>query len=219
MKWRGGMLLGLLIWGAGLSPGWAQENARLLDVIPGLAGDTVICHLRTQGLPGEKQLQTMQSGLESAVEFKVALLDEEGRPVVSQSLSLRMGFDLWDEVFSVRMDGRERRFQSLTDLKAYLAELESIPVTPAATMRTGTLYRVQVGLVVHTLAPAEQKRVEDVIVGSRSSRREGQDAQEASVSLGRLIRLFYKGSEETRDGQGRLSAWFTRTDLFEGVTP
>ena len=86
-------------------------------------------------------------------------------------------------------------------------------------MRTGTLYRVQVGLVVHTLAPAEQKRVEDVIVGARSSRREGQDAQEASVSLGRLIRLFYKGSEETRDGQGRLSAWFTRADLFEGAGP
>jgi hypothetical protein len=213
------MLVGLLLWGMGLSPGWAQETARLVDVTPGLAGDTVICHLKTQGLPGEKQLQTMRSGLESAVELQVALLDENGRPVISQSLSLRMGFDLWDEVFSVRRDGKERRFQTLADLKAYLAELEAIPVTSADVLRSSTLYRVQVGLVVHTLAPAEQKRVEDVIVGARSSRREGQDAQEASVSLGRLIRLFYKGSEETRDGQGRLSAWFTRSDLFEGAGP
>lgn len=210
---RGGifilLVLGILVVRSAL----AQDVPQLVDIIPGRVGDRITCRLKTRGLPGEKQLQTMRSGLESAVTFQLALLDEKDRPVASQSLSLRMGFDLWDEVFSVKNDGHERRFQSLDDLRNYLADLPEIPVVEVANLGRDSLYRVSVGLVVHTLAPDEQKRVEDVIVGAQRPRREGQDAQEASVSLGRLIRMFYKGGERTREGQGLLSAWFTAKDL------
>ncbi len=191
----------------------AEEAHHLVRVTPSRAGDQVVCRLHTLGLPGEKQLQSMRSGLVSALELNLVLVDENDQLLGGHSMSLRMGFDLWEEVFSVRSDGRERRFQSLADLQSYLADLGNLPVVPFHLLGPDGHYRLKVGLVVHAIAPDEQKRVEDVIVGEQGRRREGQDQQEASVSLGRLIRLFYKGGREGRDGQQLMSAWFTRKEL------
>ncbi len=191
----------------------ADEQASLRRATVSRSGDVVVCHLQTHGLPGEKQLQTMRSGLESSVELSLALVDQSDELLGGNLISLRMGFDLWDEVFSVRGDGRERRFQTLTDLQSYLAELSDLPVAPASLLRTEGNYRVQVGLVVHAIAPEEQARVDDVIAGDQRARREGQDRQEASVSLSHLIRLFYKGGRESALGQELSSRWFTGKEL------
>ena len=88
-----------------------------------------------------------------------------------------------------------------------------MPVIPVSRLAPEARYRLRIGLEVHPIAPAEQDRVEDVIAGDQRPRREGQDQQEASVSLGRLIRFFYKGGGDGRGGQEILSAWFTRKEL------
>jgi hypothetical protein len=191
----------------------AARDVRLVQVTTARSGDQLVCSLRTEGLPGEKQLQSMRSGLVSSVELDLALVDEDDRILGGNSLSLRMGFDLWDEVFSVRAEGGERRFQSLADLEAYLADLSNLPVAPSALLEAAGPCRLRVGLVAHSIAPDEQQRVEDVIAGEQRPRREGQDQQEASVSLGRLIRIFYKGGHEGQGGHELVSDWFTGKEL------
>lgn len=206
-------LLGLF-WLPGLKGAQAAEAPRLLEVEPGRLDDQIVCRLHTRGLPDDRQLQTMRSGLESAVEFQLVLLDDQGEAVAARSVLIRLAFDLWDEVYAARLAGQEWRFGSLADLQEHLARLQDIPVATTAGLNPGGLYRIKAGLVVYALAPEEQQKVEDVIVGSRRDRREGQDQQEASVSLGRLIRLFYKGDDERGEGQALLSAWFMRRDLL-----
>jgi hypothetical protein len=191
----------------------ADETARVTAVTPARAGDLVVARLRTAGLPGERLLQSMRSGLVSAVDLDLVLLDDRERIVVGNRVSLQLAFDLWEEIFSVRSDGRERRFTSLDDLQTYLAELGAVPVAPLGELAPGASYRLRIGLQVHPIAPAEQERVEDAIAGDGRPRREGQDQQEASVSLGRLIRFFYKGGGDDRAGQVMLSGWFTRKEL------
>ena len=117
----------------------------------------------------------------------------------------------------MRSDGGERRFSSLEDLQAYLAELGAVPVAPLGQLAPDARYRLRIGLQVHPIAPAEQERMEDAIAGDQRPRREGQDQQEASVSLGRLIRLFYKGGGEGRAGREILSGWFTRKELRDAT--
>lgn len=192
---------------------WADGEARLVEVTPARLGDQVVCRLRTLGLPGEKQLQSMRSGLTSAVELDLAVVDEDDNLLGGRSLSLRMGFELWEEVFSVRSDGHEQRFQSLPELRAYLADLGNLEVAPARALMPAGRYRLRVGLVVHSIAPDERQRVEDVIVGEQRRHHEGQDQQEASVSLGRLIRFFYKGGREGAGGQELVSGWFMPKEL------
>lgn len=210
---RRAMALVFLAFLAPLAVAQAEEGPRLVRVTPIRVGDLVACRLQTMGLPGEKPLQSMRSGLVSAVELNLALVDENDRLVAGRSLTFRLGFDLWEEFFSVRENGRDSRFQSLNDLQAYLADLGHLAMVPVSALTPGSRYRLRVGLMVHPIAPDEQKRVEDVIVGDQRLRREGQDQQEASVSLGRLIRLFYKGGGDDRDGQELMSGWFRREEL------
>jgi hypothetical protein len=206
-------MLGVACWCAVVPVLAADLDARLLQATASRTGDLVVCRLQTSGLPGAKQLQSMRSGLVSAVELQMALIGENDEILAGRSISLRMGFDLWEEVFSVRADGRERRFNSLSDLQAYLADLQGLPVAAASLIDADKRYRLQVGLVVHSIAPDEQRRVEDVIAGEQRPRREGQDQQEASVSMGQLIRMFYKGRGDDQDGQELASIWFVGKEL------
>ncbi len=190
----------------------ADDSARLVRATPSVVGGRLVCRLETAGLPGEKQLQSMKSGLISSVDLNLALENEAGNIVGGQNLSLRMGFDLWEEIFSLDTDGHQKRFKTLDDLQKYLAEINDLPVGPYALVGTDGKFRLRVSLTVHSIAPEEQARVEDVIAGDRRPHREGQDQQETSVSLGHLIRFFYKG-EDQGDGQDLQSPWFTRKDL------
>jgi hypothetical protein len=203
----------VLVWLGAVSAAHADTTARVTEVEPARVGDLVVARLATEGLPGEKLLQSMRSGLVSSVVLDLALLDDREKVLGGNRVSLQLAFDLWEEIFSVRDNGTERRFHSLSDLSAYLAELGTLPVIPVNRLTPDARYRLRIGLEVFPIAPAEQDRVEDVIVGDQRPRREGQDQQEASVSLGRLIRFFYQGDRGGRGAQEVLSNWFTRKEL------
>jgi hypothetical protein len=190
----------------------ADDQARVDQVTPARVGDLVVAHFATSGLPGDKLLQSMRSGLVSAIDVDLTILDERDKVVGGNQVALQLGFDLWEELFSVITSGSERRFQTLEDLQTYLSRPEMMPVIPLSSLVAGNRYRVRVGLQVHPIAPSEQDRVGDVIAGENRPRREGQDQQEASVSRGRLSR-FLKNVVGGRAGGEALSAWFTREDL------
>ena len=128
-------------------------------------------------------------------------------------LSLRLAFDLWDEVFSVRGGDAEQRFTELSELATYLGALEPMALAPLASLTPSGRYQVHVGLQVHPVASESRERVGDVIAGEQRPRRAGENAQEASVSLGRLIRFFYAGGGDKADGLEILSGWFTLEEL------
>jgi hypothetical protein len=190
----------------------ADDEPRVIAVAPARTGELVVCRLTTAGLPGERLVQSMRSGLVSAVDLEVALLDAGRRPVHRGRLTLQLAFDLWEEVFAVRGGGNERRFADLAALRSFLGELDTVPVAPLDLLREGERYRVRVGLRLHPIAPSQRQRVADAIAGQQRPRHPGQDQQETTVSLGQLIRLFYDEGDEPARGEA-LSPWFTPEEL------
>ncbi len=218
MRWgaRGWFLLGLWLL-AGAQAARADQEARLLEATPQRSGEAVVCRLRTTGLPTERQLQSMESGLVSAVDLELAVVDERDNLLTGRSLTLRLAFDLWEQFFSVSEGGREQRFEDLAGLRTYLENLSDLPVATVPELAGSGRYRLRVGLTVHAIAPDEQERVRDVVAGDGLPRREGRDTQEASVSLGRLIRFFYKGGGKEGDGLEARSGWFTVEGLDDAT--
>jgi hypothetical protein len=156
----------------------------------------------------------MRSGLVSAIDLDLALLDGREKVVGGNRISLQLAFDLWEEIFAVRDRQREHRFTSYDDLMRFLAELQRLPVAPVSSLDPEGRYRIQVGLRVHPIAPSERERVEDAIAGDRSGLGKTEYRQQTTVSLGRLIRLFYK-----KDRGGWIdeahSHWFTLKELLD----
>jgi hypothetical protein len=194
-------------------PCWADDPPRLLKVEPARAGELVVCKLVTAGLPGEKLSLSMQSGLVSSIELFLDLLDERKKVRAGNHITLQLAFDLWEEIYSLEENGHHHRFADMEGLISYLNELPHFPVAPLKSLTPAGQFRIRVGLLLHPIAPSERHRVERVIGGDNRNPSTG-DRQEVSISLGQLIRFFYKdGSGRPKPQSELLSQWFRLEDL------
>jgi len=194
------------------------DEPRVVQIVPGREGEMVVCRLRNRGLPGPRLLQSMRSGLVSAVDFSFTLHDEQTHVIHEHGLSLRLAFDVWEEIFSVGDGQYTRRFADLSALQGFLADLPGLPVAPMAALDDGRRFRVRVGMQLQAIAPSERGRVEQLIAGDSTPARLGDDEQEVSVSLGRLIRFFYKGTADRPQRSNEVvSPWFLREELVDAT--
>ncbi len=189
------------------------EPLQILDVQPGRAGELVVCRLVTSGLPGEKVVLSMRSGLVSSLEVFLDLLNERQKVLAGNRISFQLAFDLWEEVYAIRGDSQQYRFSDLTGLVAFLSDLVSLPVATHSALSPAERYRIRAGLVLHPIASTERDRIERVIGGDNRSARPG-DGQEVTVGLGQLIRFFYQdGSNRPRSQVEAVSRWFRAEEL------
>jgi hypothetical protein len=215
LKLAGGCLAALCV--AGLVIAADGDAPVLLSVAPGVVDGRPVGRVQTRGLPGDKPLQSMQSGLVAAVQLDLAVVDDQDRILAGGSVTLRLAYDLWDQVYSVSTADAELRFATLAELEDHLQTPDPLALLPAADWDDAARVRLRAAMTVHAIAPDERERVEDAIAGEPRRTREGQDQQEASVSLGRLIRMFYRGGEGSAGGQEIVSDRFTRKELTDAA--
>jgi len=207
---RHGLMLSVLMTAAFA----AQAAPRITAVVPEAEEDVLVCRLATEDLPGERIVSTLHSGLVSAVELKLEVLQDGGRPVASNRLLMRLSFDLWEEVYAVDVAGHEARLSDLEGLKTYLGALPPLPVAALSALDAATPAVVRAGLRLHPIAPDTRGRMERMISGGLSAQvGRGDDAQEVSVSLGRLIRFFYGGDDDADMDVSRTSSPFRPGEL------
>jgi len=188
------------------------------DVVPARDGELLTCFVHTASLPGGRLRSSLESGLPAAIEMALDVLDDRNHVVGSNRVSLRIAFDLWEQIFHVQGIGDDERFDDLDGLQNYLRAMPRVPVTPFATLNIAERHRVRVELTLHPVARRESERLSDWVEGreSRDGTTRDSDGREVSVSLGRVIRFFYRGARRDDAGElERLSAWFVPRDLGE----
>ena len=174
---------------AGLSAAAAASAAepappRVLTVTPAVQGDLLGCRLTTAGLPGDKLLSTLHSGLASAIEVDLLLLDERGRAVGGNVVTLRLSYDLWQEAFTVATGAESARLTDDGALRDWLASPPWLPLGPLAAIAGTDPFSVRAALRLHALAPETRDDAAAMVAGP--------DGQSVSVGLGALIRSFYR---------------------------
>lgn len=203
------VLLALLLLAA--TPALGQP--RITRIEPMRSGGVLACRLQTADLPGDRILSTLASGLESAIEIRVRVRGPGAD--LRRDFELRLSYDLWEQIYAVRLADRQLRFADADELRTWLAELPPLAIAPLSELsgQNGGELRLEAGLVLHALAPAARGRMQEMVAGDGAVRARDDGGQEASVSMGRLIRLFYRGSGND-DSTGRCtSAAFTIREL------
>lgn len=191
-----------------------HEAPRVVFVEPARVGSLLVCNVATAGLPGEKLALSMQSGLVSAIELQLDVLDARRRIVAANRITFRLAFDLWEEIFAVEWNGGATRLADMMALQALLADLRALPVAPLANLAPEGRFLVRAGLALHPVALSEKERVGSAIGAAPPPADRAGGRQEATVSLSRLIRLFYHGTGERPDLAGAAeSAWFVPREL------
>ena len=193
----------------------ADSEPRVTDIQPARAGELLVIRLETAGLPGPRILSTLSSGLASAVEIHLELTGEDGDQSADRHYEIRLDFDLWEEVYTVYIGSDETRFNNLAGLQGFLDDLPPLALARVADLDPGARYQVTAGLKLHPLAPDARGRVQEMVSGTNPrGRATGNPGQEVLVSLGRLIRFFYRGESPRGDLVGALqSGPFTTREL------
>jgi hypothetical protein len=186
----------------------AAEDGHARTVEPVRAGSELAAHLRTQRLPGASILASLDSGMPSAIEFRLEARDERDRTVAENDVLYRIVFDLWDEVFRLQGGGAAASFADADALERFLTDLPRVPVTPVGGLAAGRRHRIGVACRLHVIAPRETEELEQWVAGA-PDREEAGDGREISIGLGDVIRFFYKGGKRGEDfGEERFSPWF-----------
>jgi hypothetical protein len=190
----------------------------IVGVDLGRSAAHVTCDVRTANLPGDRLVSSLESGLPSAVQLDLRLLDDRERVVAERRVFLRVAFDLWEEVFRVEGAGAPRDFADLAALQGFLERVPRLAVSPLAGLHAAEPHRIRVGMRLHPVAPRETERLGDWVAGrpprARGEETDDADGREVSVGLGELIRFFYKGARrEGAEESERFSAWFVPDEL------
>ncbi|MBC8423997.1 hypothetical protein H8E07_07720 [bacterium] len=192
----------------------AGAAPRITSVAPAGRDSLLLCRLTTEGLPGERIVSTLRSGLVSAVELKLEVRQGDDRSLAGHHVMMLLSYDLWEEVFAVNVSGEEARFPDLESLRTYLSAMPPLPVAPLSILDGVTPAVIRAGLRLHPIAPDTRGRMEEMISGESTTRGGHGDAvQEVSISLGKLIRFFYKGDGDSDMDVTRDSAPFRPGEL------
>lgn len=195
----------------------ARAEAPSLTAISPLRDDGwLACRILTEGLPGERLASSMRGGIVSAVDLDVDVLDGRERTVARARVTFRLAFDLWEEVFSVSIDDRVHRLADLDTLRSWLSRPPALPLLPSRDLAAAEGPLVLRGrLTLHAIAPGDRRRVQEIIAGDG-----GNDRDEATISLGRLIRFFHRDRNDVADPSGAVrSRPFRLEELTHAVDP
>jgi len=208
-------------------PARAQEAPEITAVTPVRSGSLLATFVRTRHLPGDRIASSLESGLPSAIEMRLDLRDASDRTIAENVVFFRVAFDLWDEIFRVEGPGADRTFEDLAALEQFLDELPRLPVASIGGLQMAARHRVRVGCRLHPVAPRETERLGEWVGGEPDPREQERNTsaaaeREVSVSLGKIIRFFYRGSAGDDEAAERFSGWFVPESLpdeSEGATP
>lgn len=191
----------------------AAGDSPVLSVEPVRAGSLLAARLCTERLPGASLLASLDSGMPSAIEFRLEARDERDRTVAENDVLYRIVFDLWDEVFRLQGGGSATSFPDAEALVRFLSDLPRVPVTTIGGLAGDRRHRIGVACRLHPIAPRETERLEQMVAGA-PDREEAPDGREVSIGLGDVIRFFYrKGRADEEFGDERFSPWFTPDEL------
>lgn len=194
----------------------ADATGGVSAVEPVRVDSLLAAHVRTVHLPGGRILASLDSGMPSAIQFRLEARDERDRTVARNDVLYRIVFDLWEEVFRLQGGGATTSFADAAALERFLADLPRVPVAPIGALAGDRRHRIGVACRLHPIAPRETERLEQWVSGA-PDREEGADGREVSIGLGDVIRFFYKGGKRDEDfGAERFSPWFVPDALGDG---
>lgn len=168
----------------------------------------LLCFLGTRGFPGARALETMESGLPSALVFTFDLLDARGKSLLSTSAQVRLEPDPWTRAVRIQTPLADRTLESLSLLRERLLELGPLPVASLSRLPRERPMSLRARVVVHPLAPAEADWAREYI-----TRDPPRDGEEVAIPLGALFRYFFGKGEGTGWDAEQVSSAFRVAEL------
>ncbi len=183
----------VLLLGLAIAPGRViAQDSRVVDRRMAFAekgGDLVMTTSFRELLDG--RLSNVQSGLPTSLVVRIYVY-ERGKtlPISLQLVSIRLVYDLWDEVYLVRTEGplgqRTQKFDKQEDAVTAATMLDKLPIAPLERVGIGPRYFVALIAELNPLSPELLAEVRGWLSKPTSER----DLGMSSAFFGSFVSIF-----------------------------
>jgi hypothetical protein len=194
----------------------AGERPFVSDASPYVRDGVVVCDVRSGGLFTERVVGTVKSGLPAVLEVIYNVETRDGKAVASGVHTFRLGYDVWEDLYSVSAGDSAETFAGpggFDEMSAYVGLLHAVPLVAADRLDASVEYTLSIAIAIHPLTGTEERRVEDLVeesVGARSH----ESWREQVLSINELISRFFSGDKGASNRSDAFrSAFFTPADL------
>lgn len=168
-----------------------------------VSGHLVSCDAEFAGLFPDKVLGTIQSGLPAYVELFFQITGSTEGTVHRGLKSWSLGYDVWDDRYSVSTDDSTAVLSDLAGMKSMMQKIRGIPIIPVGRLDPDRSYRLQLSIAVNPLRGTDSRKIAGWINERVRSDDEG-SWREQVLSINDLISWFFSRD----DDQESRSEWF-----------
>ncbi|MBN1269594.1 MAG: hypothetical protein JXB04_08405 [Kiritimatiellae bacterium] len=174
----------------------AHEEARVVAAEPARAGDQLVCTLVLDRLFTPPIESTLKSGLPVVIDMALELLPEGGGRALGRLLRTEARYDVWDDFYTLRRDGCDRRFADFAGLERACRRVDAWPLAGLGDL-PAPVFGLRVRVAVSPLSGEERERMVRWVAETVSDPGDPA-ARELRLDLGGLIEAFFKGGGRDR---------------------
>jgi len=174
----------------------AHEAARVVEAEPARAGDQLVCTLVLDRLFTPPIESTLKSGLPVVIDLALELLPEGGGKALGRLLRTEARYDVWDDFYTLRRDGRDRRFADFADLERACRRVDAWPLAGLGDL-PAPVFGLRVRVAVSPLSGEEHERMARWVAETVSDPGDPA-ARELRLDLGGMIEAFFRSGERGR---------------------
>lgn len=137
----------------------ADERPAIAGVRVYVAGNVIVTEVRCVHLFTEQVIGTVESGLPAVVELAYRLLDKKHNDVHRGVHSFRLGYDVWDDVYSFERGDSTAQFASFDELRRAVEQLRRVPIVGIHDVQAAGVYSIELSVAVHPLRGGEQGEI------------------------------------------------------------
>jgi hypothetical protein len=170
----------------------ADERPVVAEASPYVVDGGIVCDVRCGGIFSERITGTVKSGLPAIVELIYTFETRGGEAVAGGIHSFELGYDVWEDVYSVTAGDSTSTFDGpggFDAMKAAIEHMHRVPIAPAGGLDPALEYTVTLAVAVHPLTGTEKRRVEGFVEESMGMSHE--TWREQALSVNELINRFF----------------------------
>ncbi len=191
----------------------AGEGARVVQVRPFLAGDSLHVLIRSEQVFDEKITGTIKSGLPCLVEVEIELRDAAGRVLERAREPFRISYDIWEEKYQLQSRDSTRIFVDFARIRRYFTVFRSAAIVPLRALATAQRYRLRVRIGVAPISSRQSRKLSGWLEAGGQKSEEDITSEERSsgfrVNVSVLVSWFLGNTKK----RTHYSPWFVR--VFE----
>lgn len=198
----------IIVFLIGASGARADERPVVAEASPYVLEGGIVCDVRCDGIFSERITGTVKSGLPAVVELIYGFETRGGKTVASGVHSFELGYDVWEDVYSVTAGDSTSAYAGpagFDQMKAAIERMSRVPIAPSEGLDPALEYTITITVAVHPLTGSEKRRVEGFVEESMGVSHQTWRAQ--ALSINELINRFFSREKDASN----------RSDLFRSA--